>query len=106
MVPLVQCRNCRNPAFPPAFTCRRCGHTEFEETEVSGTGTVYTHTTIRVAPAAYRDQAPYIIGIIELGDNLRVTARIEAEDGEKPEIGDPVSFARVDENGYWFRPAS
>lgn len=104
-IPAVQCAKCSASAIPPQYVCRRCGHTEFNPAELKGKGTVYTHTTIRVAPEAYRDQAPYTIAIVELSPELRVTARISGETEAGIAIGQELWFDRVDEFGYWFSPA-
>jgi uncharacterized protein len=102
-MPVVECRQCQAVGFPPQYVCRKCGHTDLNETEILGIGKVYTHTTIRVAPEAYRDQAPYDIAIVELKPDLRITARITSEQAGLVRIGDKVEFQRVDDNGYWFK---
>jgi len=103
-IPLVHCTQCQALAVPPQDVCRRGGGTDFKATEQDGRGTVYTCTTIRVAPEAYRDQAPYTIAIVELAPDLRVTARVVGESTHKLVIGQPMQFDRVDSFGYWFRP--
>jgi uncharacterized OB-fold protein len=104
-MPVVECRQCQAVGFPPQYVCRKCGASEFSEKEIPGIGTVYTHTTIRVAPEAYKDQAPYDIAIVELNPDLRISARIMAEKPGSIRIGDKVAFQRVDDKGYWFKIA-
>lgn len=105
-IPVIECKKCKALGFPPLYVCRKCGSTELCETEIEGNGTVYTHTTIRVAPDAYRDQAPYDIAIIELNPELRVTARLTTGESDQIRIGGKVQFDHVDGNGYWFKSAS
>jgi uncharacterized protein len=102
-MPVQQCRQCQTVGFPPQYVCRKCGHADLFETEIPGVGTVYTHTTIRVAPEAYRDQAPYDIAIIELKPDLRITARIITDQARSVRIGDKAAFQLVDDKGYWFK---
>jgi uncharacterized protein len=102
-MPVVECRQCQAVGFPPQYVCRKCGASEFHEKEIPGIGTVYTHTTIRVAPEAYRDQAPYDIAIVELKPDLRISARIITDQAGAVHIGDKVTFQRVDDQGYWFK---
>ena len=104
--PAVQCDQCKTSGIQPLFVCRKCGGTNFKETTLSGIGTIYSHTTIRVAPEAYRDQAPYDIAIVEMQPGLRITARIQSEEAGKIQIGEQVEYNRADENGYWFKRAS
>ena len=102
-MPLVACTSCGKMAIPPEYVCRKCGNSETQEVFGSGKGTIYTHTTIRIAPEAYRDQAPYNIAIVELGPQLRVTARIVSEQPEKTlKVGQDVKFDHIDDCGYWF----
>ena len=105
-VPVIECKQSKALGFPPQPVCRKCGSTDLVETGIDGNGTVYTHTTIRVAPAAYRDQAPYDIAIIELKPDLRISARLSGIASDEIKIGDKVAFQKVDENGYWFTSVS
>jgi uncharacterized protein len=105
LIPVVECARCGSIGFPPMYVCRKCGGTDLRSVEIPGNGTIYTHTTIRVAPEAYRDQVPYDIAIIELKPDLRVTARIAGERLGNLKIGDAVVFDKVDQNGYWFNLA-
>jgi hypothetical protein len=105
-LPAVRCTRCGLPGIPPQYSCRQCGQSEFDAVELPGRGTVYTHTTIRVAPEAYRDQAPYPIAIVDLTPGLRLTARIIPSPEKTLAIGQELVFERVDANGYWFKAAS
>lgn len=102
-IPLAECTSCNNIAIPPQYVCRKCGGSQTREVLKSLPGTIYTHTTIRIAPEAYKDQAPYDIAIVELAPGLRVTARIMPDSNNRGmEVGQPVVFDHIDEWGYWF----
>lgn len=105
-ITVARCIHCEALGIPPQYVCRRCGKTEFDAAEIPGRGTVYTHTTIRVAPEAFRDQAPYAIVIVDLKPQLRVTARVVNAPGQVLAIGQALIFDRIDEHGYWFRPVA
>jgi len=102
-IPAVQCDQCTAVGIPSLFVCRKCGGRMFKETKLPDVGMVYSHTTIRVAPEAYRDQAPYDIAIVEIKSGLRITARVQSEVAGKVQIGEQVEFKTADENGYWFK---
>lgn len=103
-IPLKACASCGKIAIPPVYVCRKCGNSETRDALVPGKGTIYTHTTIRIAPEAYRDQAPYDIAIVELAPELRVTARIVSDQREKTlQVGQNVKFDHQDDKGYWFQ---
>jgi len=105
-MPVVQCEGCKALFIPPVYVCRKCESTHFCETTVDGKGFVYTHTTIRVAPEALRDQVPYTILIVELSPELRVTGRLEKPQASDLRVGQSVRFTRVDEQGYWFEASA
>ena len=50
------------------FTGRR----NLEWREVSGKGTLYSFTEIHVAPPGFEDLAPYLIGVVELHEGVRM----------------------------------
>lgn len=99
---VLRCPACGRLHIPPAHLCSHCGQESLAEYPLSGTGKVYTFTTIFVAPAAFKDQAPYDIALVELAEGLRVTARVKRGKG-KLEIGAPVRFIKKDETGHWFQ---
>jgi uncharacterized OB-fold protein len=55
-----------------------------------GPGIVYTETVVFSPPAAYVNDVPYQLAIIELEGGKRITGRIA---GERAQIGDRVTFA-------------
>jgi uncharacterized OB-fold protein len=102
-IPVERCRSCQALGIPPQYVCRICGDTAFDQASLPGRGTVYTHTTIRIAPDALRDQVPYHIVLVDLAPELRVTARLVQDREGVVAVGQEVFFERVDEQGYWFR---
>jgi uncharacterized OB-fold protein len=39
-------------------------------------GTLYSWTRIHAAPAAFADEAPYAVGIVDLEDGIRLACRV------------------------------
>ena len=105
-IPVAQCDSCSAVGIPPQYVCRKCGDTNFTETEISGEADIYTHTTIRVASEAFQDQAPFDLVIVDLANDIRVTARLEKREEEAISVGDKVFFDRLEEDVYWFKTAS
>jgi uncharacterized OB-fold protein len=97
-----QCKDCGKRFMAPAYICSACGSEDFGSDMVEGKGRIYSHTTIRIAPEAFQDDAPYPMAIIELPYNLRMTARILLKDRERLEIGREVVCKRKNDAGYWF----
>ena len=78
-IPVIRCEDCDALFIPPQYVCRKCSSTNLAEMDLDCQGTLYTHTTIRVAPDELRDQAPYKIVVVELCEGLRVTARLSGD---------------------------
>lgn len=104
VIPVVKCDNCDVMDMPPSYVCKKCGQTNLKESTLTGTGRVYSYTTIRMAPEAFRGQVPYRIALVDLAPGLRITARLEGDQATNIEIGQELFFDRVDGNGYWFHP--
>jgi uncharacterized OB-fold protein len=65
-----------------------------------GNGIVYTETVVYSPPEAYVNDVPYQLAIVELDGGRRLTGRIE---GERAQIGDPVSFVEFRKEVPFFR---
>lgn len=83
----LRCEDCGYVTATPKAACVRCGSHLVTVTELPDTGTVYTKTTIEVAPTEHG--SGYQIALVELGDT-RILGRIA--DGERVEIGDDVTL--------------
>lgn len=97
-----KCSDCGRLSIAPRYVCAACGSELFVGEKIDGTGSIYSHTTIRVAPEKFMDQVPYPMAIVELAEGLRLTARILPEDGPHMKVGTKVVCVRKDDKGYWF----
>jgi uncharacterized protein len=75
----TRCENCRRWTFPPKPFCPYCWSKRVTWSELSGDGKLYAQTVVHAAPAAFRHEAPYRLGIIDLDEGLRIATRIVAE---------------------------
>ncbi|WP_254809899.1 Zn-ribbon domain-containing OB-fold protein [Natronosalvus amylolyticus] len=83
-----RCRDCGAETATPSGACNTCGSRERETIELPTTGTLYTETTVAVAPQGF--DGGYRVGIVDLG-STRVMARLEGDS----DIGDSVELAGV-----------
>ena len=67
-----RCKECGHQTFPPRADCGQCMSADFEFTEYSGRGEVYTHTRIAAAPTGFDDVAPYTIAVVNLEEGGRL----------------------------------
>ena len=82
-----KCQECNMIYFPPRLICPECRNRKLEETKLTDKGKILTFTIIRVPPHQFKDQAPYIVGIVELDDGVKLTGQIVDCDFDRIEIG-------------------
>jgi hypothetical protein len=63
-----------------------------EPVAFAGTGELLSFTVVQEAPEGYEEQAPYVIGLVQLDEGARVTAQITDVGGEPLAIGDRVEM--------------
>jgi len=93
-----KCKRCGTLYAPPRPICIKCHGREMQWIELKGKGKLVAFTCIAVGPPfmvqeGYDRKHPYISGVVELEERVKVDARIEGVDGSKPEairIGTPL----------------
>ena len=100
-----RCAVCGKLSLEERRLCPFCGSEGGNPVALSGRGRLLSWTVIRVAPGRYAAEVPYAVGLLELPEGLRLTARLEA-DPEQLSAGQAVTFASLDPaRGPIFRPA-
>lgn len=115
-----RCRSCSATTFPTQSRCPRCSRAEMSELLLPRRGTIVAWTTQGFPPGAPysgptgEDFEPFGIGLIQLGDVIRVEGRITESDPQKIEFGMEVELVMIpfttDDNGnevvtFAFKPA-
>ena len=93
-----KCKRCDALYVPPRSICVTCYCSEMEWAEMKGEGRLIAFTSIAIGPPSmikegYDRKHPYVCGVVELEEGLKVVARVEGMDGDKPEtikIGTPL----------------
>lgn len=93
-----RCRQCGALSVPPRSVCIKCYVSEMEWVKINGRGKLVAFTCIAIGPPfmikeGYDRKHPYVSGVVELEEGVKVVARIEGVDGSKPEtirIGTPL----------------
>lgn len=98
----------RRYQFWPRANSVRTGRRNLEWRVVSGKGTVYSYTVTHVPTAGFQDKVPYLVGLIELDEKVRIIANLinVAPDAVKIGMRVRVTFERLsDEIDYFaFEP--
>ena len=99
-----RCTSCDTFVLPPQPLCFNCQGSDFDWTELPGTGTIYSYTVVR-HPLHPRllEVVPYISAVVELdgtqGAGARMIVNVTDCDPEAVRVGDKVRvwFDRVSE---------
>jgi uncharacterized OB-fold protein len=101
------CTDCGTLNLPPRAICPKCHCENLEWTETNGKGKLTGFTVVSIAPTfmieqGYGRDKPYVSGIVELDEGVKISARITGVDATKPEeikVGTPltVDFITVGE---------
>ncbi|MEN9315891.1 MAG: hypothetical protein RIS35_2284 [Pseudomonadota bacterium] len=75
----TRCPGCGTFSFPPRNLCRACWRRDVDWVDLPVTGVLYTFTRVHVVPGAFRADAPYAIGIVDLDGGPRLMCRLVGE---------------------------
>lgn len=70
-----KCAKCGKVWMPNRLVCG-CGGREFKDITLSGKGKLLTWTEVREAATEFEMFAPYLIGLIELEEGVKITAQL------------------------------
>jgi uncharacterized OB-fold protein len=100
------CPACGADFFYPRRRCPFCGGLAQLQL-VSGRGSIYSWTRVHRAPPAFRDEAPYVVVLVELDEGPRLMSRLDVPGSVTPRVGDRlrVDFRDTRDGGFtlpWF----
>ena len=72
----TRCKKCGRIYFPPRSDCLDCRKSEVEWVPLEGQTRLVTFTQVHFAPPAFESSTPYILGLAEFDNGLRVFAPI------------------------------
>jgi len=84
------CTACNKDFLPPHAICPNCYSDQLIWVELSGKGKLAAFTSIFIAPTAmieagYGRDKPYLAGVLELEEGVKISAQILGLDATKPE---------------------
>jgi len=93
-----KCKKCGALALPPRPMCVSCFGSQMEWAQFLGEGKLAAFTSIVVVPPPMAKEGfgrnnPYIVGVVELREGVKIVARITGVDAKKPEqikVGAPL----------------
>lgn len=92
------CLSCGALHLPPRAICPKCHGSSLDWVETSGKGRLAGFTVVYIAPTfmieqGYGRDKPYVSGIVELDEGVKISARITGVDPAQPasiQVGAPL----------------
>ena len=72
----TRCKNCGKLYFPPRADCLECRKSEMEWVPIEAKAKLITFTEVFFGPPAFEQSTPYLLGLAEFENGLRVFAPI------------------------------
>ena len=87
-----RCNECETTVFGPAVFCQQCTSTDLEAVELGVKGTLFSYTIVRIPPAGWPGDVPYVLGQVELPQGPQVLAEIIGCEHDDLRIGMTVEM--------------
>ncbi|MFA4916278.1 MAG: Zn-ribbon domain-containing OB-fold protein [Syntrophales bacterium] len=95
-----RCKSCGTLYLPPRSICIGCYSSNMEWVEMDGKGKLVAFTVVSVGPPymaaeGFNRKNPYCVGVVEMGEGVKIDARIEGLDMKNPEtirVGTPLTL--------------
>ena len=88
------CRRCGARVFPPVAVCPECLSEDLESLDLSRRGTLYSFSTVHVAPRGWN--VPYVAGYVDLPEGVRVFAHVVGAESESLDMDMAVELTIAD----------
>ena len=88
-----RCRECGACVFGPAVFCQACTAFDLEPVDLGQRGQLYSYTIVRIPPAGWPGETPYVLGQVELPAGPQVLAEVIGCDYSDLAIGMAVRLA-------------
>ena len=94
------CTSCGHVQFYPRALCVKCERRNLDWRDAKPEGTVHSYTVVHRAPTpAFREDAPYVLALIDLADGFRMMMNVIGCDPEEVHIGTKVRIVFEERDG-------
>ena len=96
---IQSCTDCCEAIFYPRSICPKCFSEDIRWQEASGFGKIYSFTVVHQAYGPFKNETPFVVGIVELDEGVRMMTRFLGQ-REKISIDERVSvvFTKVEDD--------
>jgi uncharacterized OB-fold protein len=91
-----RCTGCGQLAVPPKAVCPGCEGSAWGRAALGGEGQVASFTVIRVAPARFAAEAPYVVAVTRMAEGVSLLGRLTGTPIEAVHVGMPVRHVAAD----------
>jgi uncharacterized OB-fold protein len=89
---IAECTVCGRVHHYPRPFCPHCWSEDVHPVQATGTGTLYTYSTVYVNDLEpFKERLPYVAAIVELAEGPRLMTTIEGVDPDGLRVGMPVT---------------
>lgn len=72
----TKCTKCGRKYFPPRIDCAYCVNSDVEWFAIESKGKLLTFTQVHYGPLGFEADAPYVLGIVEFSEGVKILSRI------------------------------
>jgi uncharacterized protein len=87
-----RCAACRALAVPPKAVCPSCEGVRWERSTLDGDGEIASYTVIRVPPAQFAAEAPFVVAVTRMVEGVSLLGRLAGMPIDSVRVGMPVRF--------------
>ncbi len=87
-----KCNECEASVFGPAIFCQQCTSTDLKAVNLGDKGILFSFTIVRIPPAGWPGDIPYVLGQVELPSGPQVLAEVIDCEHEDLKIGMAVQM--------------
>jgi uncharacterized OB-fold protein len=88
-----RCATCGALAVPPKAVCPSCEGMTWSRATLTGDGEIASYTVIRVAPARFAPDAPYVVVVVRMAEGVSLLGRLTGAPIDAAHIGMAVRFS-------------
>jgi uncharacterized OB-fold protein len=100
---IQRCSACGLLRHPPGPACPSCHSLDWEASDVSGNGTLYSYMVVHHPPAP-GFSSPAIVAVVQLDEGVRLISNITGVDPETLAIGEPLEVYFLPQQEGWTAP--
>ena len=87
-----RCTACGALAVPPKAVCPSCEGIRWGRATLGGDGEITSYTVIRVPPARFAAEAPYVVTVARMAEGVSLLGRLTGVPIDAVQVGLPVRF--------------